>query len=546
MPEAAAPLTRNSTRVRERHGHVTRRRAPLSLRVAILATIAMLARSAAAQPVPARVDSLPPPIQHEFRGLWIATVANIDWPSRIGLTTWEQQSEMIAILNRAVAMHMNAVVFQVRPEADALYQSDYEPWSPFLTGTMGRAPEPFYDPLAFVVREAHARGLQVHAWFNPYRALHPSSPGDVAPSHVSRTDPGIVKRYGTQLWMDPGDPAVVARTVRAVVDVTRRYDIDGIHIDDYFYPYRERDRSGHEIQFPDAASYKRYTSGGGTLSLGDWRRNNVDRFVQRIGTEIHAVKPWVLFGVSPFGIWRPGNPASVRGFDSYEEIFADSRKWLNNGWVDYLAPQLYWPLGRPEQDYQQLLAWWVSQNSHDRHIWPGLNAGLAKDTAPKGRGAAEIMDQIRLTRAESGATGEIFFSMKVFMQDPDSLAERLAGVSYAEPALIPASTWLDATVPGRPQAQPRLDMPSGEMVVDFDPAKGEKAPWEWVLQARTAGGWTTQILPGSEDTHLLAARGEKSPSEVWVYAVGRTGNVSAPVRVFPNGDPIPLARTGGQ
>jgi uncharacterized lipoprotein YddW (UPF0748 family) len=510
----------------------------------VLATASLYSVPISAQPVPARVDSLPPQIQREFRGLWIATVANIDWPSRIGLSTWQQQSEMIAILNRAVELHANAVVFQVRPEADALYQSDYEPWSPYLSGTMGRAPEPFYDPLAFVVREAHARGLEVHAWFNPYRALQPSSPGDPAPSHVTRADPGIVRRYGAQLWMDPGDPAVVARTVRAVVDVTRRYDIDGIHIDDYFYPYKETDRSGRDIQFPDASTYKRYTSEGGTLSLRDWRRHNVDSFVERIGKEIHAVKPYVLFGVSPFGIWRPGYPASVRGLDSYEEIFADSRKWLQEGWVDYLAPQLYWPIGRPQQDYQQLLGWWVSQNSHNRHIWPGLNAGLAKDTAPHGRGAAEVMDQIRLTRAQPGASGEIFFSMKNFMQDPDSLDERLAGTSYAAPALIPASPWLDATVPGTPRAQAQLDMPSGEMMVDFDPARGETSPWQWVLQTRTAGGWVTQILPGGQNTHLLAGRGEKSPSEVWIYAVGRTGNISAPVRVFPSGDPIPLARTG--
>ncbi len=517
------------------------------LRGAIVALASLAALTTAnAQSVATRIDTVPPPIAREFRGVWIATVSNIDWPSRPGLSTGDQQAEMLTLLNRAVAMHMNAVVFQVRPEADALYQSDNEPWSPFLTGTMGRPPEPYYDPLAFVVREAHARGLEVHAWFNPYRALHPSSPGDVAPSHVSRTDPAIVRRYGSQLWMDPGDPAVATRTVRAVLDVTRRYDIDAVHIDDYFYPYRETDRSGRNIQFPDAASYKRYTDGGGALSLNDWRRSNIDTFVHRIGGEIHAVKPWVRFGVSPFGIWRPGYPASVRGLDSYEEIFTDARKWLRSGWVDYLAPQLYWPIGRPQQDYSALLAWWVSQNEHDRHIWPGLNASLAKDTAPKGRGAAEILDQIRLTRAQSGASGEIFFSMKVFMQDPDSIAERIRRGSYSQMALVPASPWLDATVPGRPQAQPRLDMQSGEMVVDLDPATGEKPPWLWVVQARTVLGWVTQILPGSQDTHLLAARGQKSPNDVWIYAVGRTGNMSRPARVFPNGDPLPALSTGGR
>ena len=506
----------------------------------------LVSSSALAQTRGSHTDTLPPPIQREFRAVWVATVANIDWPSRTGLSTSDQQGEMIALLDRAVAMHMNAVIFQVRPEADALYQSDSEPWSAFLSGTMGRAPDPFYDPLAFVVTQAHARGLEVHAWFNPYRALYPASPGTAAPSHVTRAVPSLVRKYGTQLWMDPGDPAVVARTVAAVLDVTRRYDVDGIHIDDYFYPYRETDGKGRTIPFPDGESYKRYTDSGGNLSLNDWRRNNVDRFVQRIGTAIHGVKPWVLFGVSPFGIWRPGSPASVRGLDSYEELFADSRKWLRNGWVDYFAPQLYWPIGRPQQDFSQLLNWWIEQNVHGRHIWAGLNASLARNGAPKGRGAYEVLDQIRLTRATPGASGEIFFSSNVFVQNPDSLSERIADASYAEPAIIPASPWLDATVPGRPRALTRLDTRSGDILVDFDPAVGESAPWKWVMQSRTSSGWTTQVVPGWEDTRLLAPRGTRSPSEVWVYAVGRTGNMSPPARVFTPGDPLPLARTGGR
>lgn len=505
-----------------------------------LSTVA--ATSGVAQKAPTSADTSPPPIMREFRGVWIATVTNLDWPSRTGLTTWQQQQEMIALLNRAVAMNMNAVIFQVRPEADALYQSDIEPWSPFLSGTMGRAPEPYYDPLAFVVREAHKRGLEVHAWFNPYRALHPASPGDIAPSHVSRTDPEVIRRYGSQLWMDPGDPTVVARTTKVILDVTRRYDIDAVHIDDYFYPYRETDRRGRTIQFPDSRTYALYQRSGGKLSLDDWRRNNVDTFVEHIGSEIHRVKPWVRFGVSPFGIWRPGYPASVRGLDSYVEIFADARKWLQNGWVDYMAPQIYWPVGRPQQDFSSLLSWWVAQNKFKRNIYVGLNASLAKNTPPRGRGAAEMTDEIRLTRAQAGAGGEVFFSMNVLMQDPDSVSERIARDSYAQPALAPASPWLDSSVPGTPEAIARLDMQSGEMMVDLDPADGDNAPWLWVVQAHTADGWTTRIIPGSENTHLLAGRGEKSPREVWVYAVGRTGNQSLPARVYPNGDPLPLAK----
>ena len=520
--------------------------AALVATVSLAAMFVAPARRLGAQPSGSAADSVPPPIQREFRALWIATVANIDWPSRPGLSTAAQKLEMVALLDRAVALHMNAVIFQVRPEADALYQSANEPWSAFLSGKMGQAPDPFYDPLAFVVAQAHARGLEVHAWFNPYRALFPGSPGETDPSHVTRADPSLVRRYGSQIWMDPGDPEVVERTVKAVLDVTRRYDIDGVHLDDYFYPYREADKSGRNIQFPDVQSYGRYTSAGGTLSLNDWRRNNVDRFVQKIGAAIHDVKPWVMFGVSPFGIWRPGNPASVRGLDSYEELFADSRKWLRNGWVDYFAPQLYWPLGRPQQDFSQLLDWWVSQNTHERHIWVGLNAGLARNGAPRGRGASEVLDQVRLARATPGASGQIFFSTKVFVQDPDSLSERLARGVYLEPAIIPASPWLDAVTPGRPQVVTRLDMQSGAMLIDLDPAKGETAPWQWVVQSRNASGWNTRVVPGYEDTRVLALPGGSSPSQIWVYAVGRTGNISAPTRAYPNGNPLPAVRTGGQ
>ncbi len=520
-------------------------RIPSLLRHAVTMAICVASiSSAGAQATITSNDSVPPPIAREFRGVWIATVANMDWPSRAGLSTWQQQSEMIALLDRAVAMHLNAVIFQVRPEADAMYQSDTEPWSAFLTGRMGRAPEPYYDPLAFVVREAHARGLEVHAWFNPYRALYPGSPGDASPSHVSRANPSVIRHYGAQTWMDPGDPKVTDRAIRAIVDVTKRYDIDAVHLDDYFYPYREEDRRGRTIQFPDSKEYHRYRESGGDLSLNDWRRHNVDNFVQRADAAVHATKPWVRFGISPFGIWRPGYPASVRGLDSYEEIFADARKWLRNGWVDYLAPQLYWPVGRPQQDFSSLLAWWVSQNSYSRNIWAGLNVALADDSAPRGRGAGEMLDQIRLTRAQDGASGEVFFSMNVLMRDPDSVSERIAHDSYAQQALVPASPWLDPKVPATPVIAPHLDATSGEMVIDLNPAAGEKQPWLWVVQCHTLAGWTTQIVPGSELTHLIAGRGEVSPSDVWVYAVGRTGMLSLPARARPAGDPLPLIRAG--
>ncbi len=487
---------------------------------------ALAAQTRAVSPYAMPVDTAPPPITREFRGVWIATVANIDWPSRPGLSTWEQQAELLAILNKAVALRMNAVVFQVRPQADALYSSTYEPWSPFITGEMGRAPEPFYDPLAFAVREAHARGLELHAWFNPYRALFPGSPGSTSPSHVSRERPDLVRKYAKSFWLDPGDSAVVSRSIRAVVDVVRRYDVDGVHIDDYFYPYPEDDAAGRALDFPDATTWAAYARSGGKLSRADWRRSNVDAFVQRMSREVHDVKPWVKFGVSPFGIWRTGNPPQIVGFDSYSKLYADARKWLQAGWVDYLTPQLYWPIAKKAQSYPVLLNWWVEQNSAGRNIWPGVYADLARDTAPRGRGAAEILDQLQLTRAQAGATGNVFFSAKVFQQDPDSLDERLVRDVYTGPAVIPASPWLHEPTPQRPAVIARRDGASGDLLLDLAPVDTAVPTWLWVVQERSDSGWTTRVIPGSERVHLLAGRGVPAPVDVRVYAVSRTGNVS--------------------
>src|SRR5882724_12073739 len=272
----------------------------------------------------------PPPLAREFRGVWIATVANIDWPSKPGLTTAQQKAELISLLSHAAQLKLNAVIFQVRPACDALYDSKIEPWSEYLTGVMGKAPEPFYDPLAFALEEAHKRGLELHAWFNPYRALHKSHSGNISAGHISRTHPELVRSYGEYLWLDPGEREVQEYSLRVVMDVVKRYDIDGVQFDDYFYP----DPTGLNREFPDEASWRKYGVSG-KLSRADWRRENVNAFISRVYTSIKAAKPWVKFGVAPFGIWRPGEPAQITGFDAYASLYADSRKWLAEGWVDY-------------------------------------------------------------------------------------------------------------------------------------------------------------------------------------------------------------------
>jgi len=532
-------------------------RPPLARLAVVLLLLFAAVSSAHPQTTAARAarDSAPP-IPRELRAVWVATVDNMDWPSKAGLPADEQQRELIAILDKCVQLRMNAVVLQVRPAADALYRSDIEPWSEVLSGRMGRPPEPYYDPLAFAVAEAHKRGLELHAWINPYRARY-SLTRPAAANHVSRTNPELVRKYGPYLWMDPGDPRVRDRTTRVVLDIVRRYDIDAMHIDDYFYPYKESKR-GREIPFPDDATYKRYRQGGGTMSREDWRRENVNLLVRQLNTAIHNVKPWVRFGISPFGIWRPGNPPSVRGLDQYAEIFADARKWVRQGWADYFTPQLYWSVDKPEQRYDELLKWWVGENVTGKHMWPGNYTG--KMTLPAFHWpASEIVEQIRLTRAQAGATGNVHFSMKVFLDDPDGLNEKLMAGPYAQQALVPATSWLGVGTPPAPSLGVHTDATTRRPILDIQPTAAPpvpvgvggsssvfSTPWLWVVQTRSDAGWTTEIVPAAVRSRPLAARGADTPREVRVTMVDRLGVTSAPaVLRAPFATTTPTT-TGGQ
>jgi uncharacterized lipoprotein YddW (UPF0748 family) len=348
----------------------------------------------------------------ELRGLWVATVANLDWPSRRDLAPERQRAELTAILDRAAALHLNAIFLQVRPQADAIYPSELEPWSEYLTGTMGKAPDPPYDPLAFAVAEAHARGLELHAWFNPFRAHHPSAASPIAATHVARAHREWVRDYGSHLWLDPGEDGAQRATLAVIADVVRRYDVDGVHLDDYFYPYPES-----SLSFPDDPSWRRYEAGGGRMSRQEWRRDNINRFVHDLYVAVKEIKPAVEVGISPFGIWRPGHPRQIEGLDAYAEIYADSRLWLQKGWVDYLAPQLYWPIDRRAQSFPVLLRWWTDQDRKGR----GIVAGVSVNRVATGRAgsvsAEEIGRQLDLVRRDDGAVGFILFSARTLMQD---------------------------------------------------------------------------------------------------------------------------------
>ena len=474
---------------------------------------------------------LPPAPPREFRAAWVATVANIDWPSKPGLPVARQIEEIHAILDKAVELNLNAIVLQVRTTCDALYASPYEPWSEYLTGKQGVAPVPFYDPLATWVFEAHRRGIELHAWFNPYRARHSGAKSPDAPDHIANTKPEIVRKFHGWEWLDPGEPEARAQTLKVINDVVRRYDIDGVHLDDYFYPYPDyykdpKTKQATLTDFPDDPSWKRYQDAGGKLARADWRRDNVNRMIHDIYADIKAVKPHVKFGVSPFGIARPGLPETVKaGFDQYATLYADAQLWLNNGWCDYWTPQLYWRLESP-QPYADLLKWWAGQNTLARHLWPGL-ATYRATGGDNPWGAPEIVDQIEVTREIVGAgSGHVHFSMIALMQNRAGINDALLAGPYARPALVPASPWLDDKPLAAPEVQAAV-LSDGSVQVTWTNEDMEE-PRMWAVWARYGDEWQFTSYPaGIRSVRIVPETGEaKRLSAVSVASVDRSGNAN--------------------
>lgn len=390
--------------------------------------------TAASAPVPAPAASgpLPEPPPREWRAAWVATVANIDWPSRKGLSAEAQQDEIRRLCDVAARTGLNALLLQVRTAADALYESALEPWSEVLTGTQGKAPG--YDPLAVWLAEAHARGLELHAWFNPYRARHSTAKSAPADLHLSRTHPGWVKRYGDQLWVDPGEPGAAEHTLAVVRDLLTRYAVDGVHIDDYFYPYPVQDAAKADLDFPDDTSWQAYLAGGGSLARADWRRYNVNALVQQLYALVHEVRPGVRLGISPFGLPRPElRPAGITGFSQYDKLFADVELWLREGWLDYLAPQLYWPRAQTAQAFETLLQAWRTLNPLGRPIHPGLFTSRI-DATPQSWAPEEILGQIDSIRRLSPGSGHIHFSLAALAQNRRGIADALRAGPYAPAA----------------------------------------------------------------------------------------------------------------
>jgi len=371
-----------------------------------------------------------PDFPREFRGAWSACVYNIDWPSSKGLSASAQKGQLISILNKMEAMNMNAIIFQVRPHADAAYKSNLEPWSHWLSGSMGRSPG--YDPLQFCIEQAHARGIEVHAWFNPFRALSNASQA-TSSNHITRTKPHLIKRYANYKWMDISKSESSSIAINVIMDVVKRYDVDGVHLDDYFYPYP---KSGYG-SFPDGKTPAQ-------------RRGYVNSFVSNLYRNVKSTKPWVRVGISPFGIWRPGVPSTIEAnVDAYEDLAADSRKWLKSGWVDYMMPQLYWRDYPAKQSYSTLLSWWRSQGS--RPVWPGIATARINSSEDPGRPASEITKQVDLSRTIGrNWNGHAHWSVKSLMQNKGGVSSSLSRNAYGAPALVPPMPWVNGSRPAAP------------------------------------------------------------------------------------------------
>lgn len=491
-----------------------------------------------ASPSPPAGADAPPEPPREFRAAWVATVAHIDWPSRRGLSASAQREEIEALVERAAQIGLNALILQVRPSGDALYPSELEPWSEWLTGRCGQAPDTAWDPLQTWIDIAHRRGLELHAWFNPYRVRHSAARTPAAGTHVALNDPSIVRSYGNQLWMDPGEPRSAQRVLAAVSEVVSRYDIDGVHLDDYFYPYPLKDDQGRTIAFPDDDSWRRAQTGPGDDRAGPdraaWRRSQVDRLVQSLFERTRQLKPWLLFGISPFGLPRPDRrPPGIMGFSAYDQLHADAEHWLAKGWLDYVAPQLYWPRDQAAQAFDVLLEAWRRDNPQGRHIWPGLYSskvvGLAGTPAWP---AQEILDQLRSIRQhgaqDANLRGHLHFSLKALLDD--RLGPILQTQAYAATALPPTSPWRAVTPPLAPRVAWR-DIKTLQWQADARSPGWRGAVLQWL----TEEGWSHRIVPAQGQWTLPT-----NTRRMIVRSLGRDGTLSAGVSLTP--DSAPAAR----
>jgi uncharacterized lipoprotein YddW (UPF0748 family) len=387
----------------------------------------------------------------EMRAVWITTVGNIDWPSRKGLEAELQQKEYSDMLDKLKKHNFNAVLTQIRPSADALYESSYEPWAEVLQGKQGQAPKPYYDPTAWMIEQCHKRNIEFHAWVNPFRAISSVTFSHIHPDHITQKEPEWFFKYGDRVYFNPGIPEVRAYLVKIIMEIVRKYDIDGLHFDDYFYPYKI---NGERIN--DDNTFDKF--GKDFTNIEDWRRNNIDLFIQAVSDSLKIIKPKVKFGVSPAGGWRnkaqdPRGSDTRVGQPSYDHLYADTRKWLEKGWLDYLTPQIYWSTQSKYAPYETLIRWW-DENCFGRHIYGGHGAFKIGDAneEPTWQQSDEIFKQINLNRRYKNVQGSMFFSAKSMLKNPLKILDTLQNKYYKYPALMPAMPWKDSIPPLPPDS----------------------------------------------------------------------------------------------
>ncbi len=378
--------------------------------------------------------------KREMRAVWIASVANIDWPSKAGLSVDMQKEEMTELLDLAKDFKMNTVIFQIRPACDALYQSQLEPWSQWLTGVQGKAPDPLYDPLQFTIDECRKRGLDIHVWLNPYRAVFDIKRSSIVENHPTKLHPEWFVTYGNKSYFNPGLPETRNHVASVVADIVKRYAIDAIHFDDYFYPYRIAGK-----EFPDQTAFETYPRGFASNKKEDWRRDNVDLIIKQLHDTIKSVSPHVEFGISPFGVWRnqhidPKGSATRAGQTNYDDLYADILKWQKNAWIDYVTPQIYWHIGKEVADYSIIADWW-SKNTYGCQLYTGQAFyKLDKGSKTKAwRSSKEIIKQIEINRSIPNLNGSMYFSAKSMKTNPMKLRERLTKKMYRYDALPPVN-----------------------------------------------------------------------------------------------------------
>ncbi|WP_266362238.1 glycoside hydrolase family 10 protein [Tellurirhabdus rosea] len=490
---------------------------------------------------PAPAPTAPPPPKREFRAVWIATVDNIDWPSRRGLPADSQKVEFQRMLDMHQRAGINAVIVQVRAAADAFYAKGSEPWSVWLTGQQGRAPEPFYDPLEFMIEEAHSRGMELHAWFNLDRATF-SKNTVVTPDHISLRRPDWMVAYGGRKLFNLGLPEVRSYVTGIVTNVLRNYDVDGIHFDDYFYPYHVPGQI-----FNDDSTYRVLNTTG--LKKEDWRRANVDKLIHQLHDSIQTIKPYVKFGISPFGVWKnqaqdPEGSPTFGGMTAYYNLYADVRKWVKEGWVDYVAPQVYFSSGFDKVPYRALVNWW-SKNSFNRHLYIGhgtYRLGNVRERDKKWFDPAEMPGQVRYNRQYPSVHGSIYFSSRSLMNNPYSFRDSLLTDLYRFPALVPAMPWKDAEPPYPPRSLKAMPTPGGVELAWQKPenaADGDAVRYYVLYRFAEMDKLTTE-----DPRHILAlCIGEQTnryvdrtaePDKKYTYvltAVDRMHNESAPARL---------------